>query len=170
MFYPAALWAATVSLYFLQIKIVQPKAQKHHHTFKCSKEIRRKLTKQRFLQHKKMQNAMMKKKLQYTFLFMFKTAWDKLKTCKLLMLNLCHLELQIKILKKLSFLAVQQSEWVLLHTETLTVHHCVSSRCVATGCGRYLVHKGQAMRPNKLPKNSVYSCALCFGTREPLTH
>lgn len=66
--------------------------------------------------------------------------------------------------------AVQQSEWVLLHTETLTVHHCVSSRCVATGCGRYLVHKGQAMRPNKLPKNSVYSCALCFGTREPLTH
>ena len=36
-------------LYFFQIKIVQPKAQKHHQIFKCSKEIRRKLTKQRFL-------------------------------------------------------------------------------------------------------------------------
>ena len=36
-------------LYVFQIKIVQPKAQKHHQIFKCSKEIRRKLTKQRFL-------------------------------------------------------------------------------------------------------------------------
>ena len=43
------LGSNSLILYFFQIKIVQPKAQKHHQMFKCSKEIRRKLTKQRFL-------------------------------------------------------------------------------------------------------------------------
>ena len=43
------LGSNSLILYFFQIKIVQPKAQKHHQMFKCSKEIRRKLTKERFL-------------------------------------------------------------------------------------------------------------------------
>ena len=60
------------------------------------------------------------------------------------------------------------SDWVLLNTQTLTVHYCVSSQCVASGCGKYLLGSSQALRPSKLRGHGLFTCALCFGKREAI--
>lgn len=60
------------------------------------------------------------------------------------------------------------SDWVLLNTQTLTVHYCVSSQCVASGCGKYLLRSSQALRPSKLRGHGLFTCALCFGKRDAI--
>lgn len=52
------------------------------------------------------------------------------------------------------------SDWVLLNTQTLTVHYCVSSQCVASGCGKYLLRSSQALRPSKLRGHGLFTCEI----------
>lgn len=61
------------------------------------------------------------------------------------------------------------SEWLLLNTDTLTVHHCFTSKCVTSGCGRYLPFSSKAVRPAQLHGDGLITCALCFGSRQPLS-
>ena len=59
-------------------------------------------------------------------------------------------------------------DWVLVNTSTFVVHHCVTSRCVTTACGRYLPFVSKVTRASKLTGHGYFSRALCFGKRWPL--
>ena len=64
MFYPAALWAATLSFYFFQIKLSNPKFKNIIKFSSAAKKFEETYeTKVSSTQKIKMQNAMMKKKL-----------------------------------------------------------------------------------------------------------
>jgi len=101
MFYPAALWAATLSFcIFSKLRLSNPKHKNIIKFSSAAEKFEENLRNKGFFNTKN-QNAKRNDEEKTAKIHFFSCS----KNCKLLIFNLCYLELQFKILKKLSFLS-----------------------------------------------------------------